>query len=1382
LDFNLLIINLLAGSLVGYVTKSLAINMLFKKYPLIGGAEIIKDRENLEIAMSRLVEERLIKPSTLLAEFQKESFKDSFKHLIQHILLNSLQANLQDLAQLEDLKGFSETTQNLRSFLMAHRDEILPVCLDLLLDQLHISDIQSSEQWDYFLAQILAHDNLIGIFLEESVYSGLRKDAQTLKLGDCLSFEFFESLLKLFVPASLEPLYKEQNRQELAELLTSIYNQFFLDADWSALNQSFQSLSIAQLLAGTDFNHGLEQLIESVLTFLDSVKGQYLLLKIMQQVIRVLKQMDVPLSDFLTERLEQQAISLIEKYLPEIIEVLELWLRENKDELETLIQSAIGSHLQSENLVKQMIGSIFGQQLTARYQVVENTLQELKTMLKEQGPGDISALVTRFLNHTKVNLLVGYLEKYILNEKALVTFCLGLLQKYLPRLKMSRVQHILELPLSSLPILNQLKLEDLAELAFQGVMDFCQERILGQTGGGSLLNQLLKPFWPVLKELPLSVFLPENPEILLNYSNLLIKSDSFHKALSQSFRLDQWDLFKHKSLSELASPALKKALCNTLNDFYEMGIDQVLIRLKQENIRQIYASSLNIYTEFSQNEDFMNQITHTLVELMVDLIRDNQMLDGKIYIAIKESFARFSDDELKDEMDSFMGSELQPIKLLGAFLGAAVGVGMWYVSMIPGYGQFVQGNWALLSYSLSYALTEVGTNWMAIKMLFHPYKTYKIPGTSWNLPFTPGIFPKNKPALADSMVNFVDKKLLSKDNMVKILEKYHPAWKKAISHVVSLNDYAVVNQALRRYTQEQYGSLTPFLLNLGFSEMNQYRFEMADYLIAALPQVHEYPLNFEHLTREFQTITQTTQTNWLPELIEKWSLYSAEIKGPRFPSSLYLSSILPGILQTLLLPQYLAPLRTASLQAITTPTLAKQPLNRFLSSLSLGEGIDFLFDLFATQLEKPDVQKNLIELLRLSFLKLDFPEDSTLGEVFDGRLINTVLQESDFIFDAFAEYLLQLAKSKQTELTGLILADIETKGVMEFMLLTFGGVREDIRKVVAVLIDEKLPLYLNQKREQLQNLFETLVKERVANIPLKELGLTEEMLNLEQLFALIKHYFFEHPALLTLLKELSEAIASNSLTYLNLQDIAYLLSLQSEQAVYERIQDQAQLLEALINQQWLKHQNQLMPQFENFFEQLGLPLADQELQLFTQIPTSLWLNTFENTSICLSSSPTLQNTWIILGQKGLPLVQNELQNFLEPSLLKRDLGLIINKLTSSEAPYSRQDQFKRQIQTRFEPLILEFVDVLNQTIGQETKSVIQEITVNSLIDSLRVNNRELLEPIDFESIVRKEIAIMEPERIESLFDFAKPIFRLLVWYGAWGGVIGLAVGIFEWLH
>jgi hypothetical protein len=106
----------------------------------------------------------------------------------------------------------------------------------------------------------------------------------------------------------------------------------------------------------------------------------------------------------------------------------------------------------------------------------------------------------------------------------------------------------------------------------------------------------------------------------------------------------------------------------------------------------------------------------------------------------------------------------------------------------------------------------------------------------------------------------------------------------------------------------------------------------------------------------------------------------------------------------------------------------------------------------------------------------------------------------------------------------------------------------------------------------------------VSLIPLAELGLTKDMLNLERIFALLRHYSLEHPALIVLIKELSEAIVGNTLHYLNLQDLGYILSLQSEEAVYERIQDQAHILQVLLETQWQRHQTSLMPEFELFLK------------------------------------------------------------------------------------------------------------------------------------------------------------------------------------------------------
>ena len=56
------------------------------------------------------------------------------------------------------------------------------------------------------------------------------------------------------------------------------------------------------------------------------------------------------------------------------------------------------------------------------------------------------------------------------------------------------------------------------------------------------------------------------------------------------------------------------------------------------------------------------------------------------------------------------------------------------------------------------------TNFIAIKMLFHPYKQIKI--GKFKLPFTPGIIPKNQSRMAESVGNAVSSQLFTSDDIV----------------------------------------------------------------------------------------------------------------------------------------------------------------------------------------------------------------------------------------------------------------------------------------------------------------------------------------------------------------------------------------------------------------------------------------------------------------------------------------------------------------------------------------------------------------------------------------------------------------------------------------
>lgn len=73
----------------------------------------------------------------------------------------------------------------------------------------------------------------------------------------------------------------------------------------------------------------------------------------------------------------------------------------------------------------------------------------------------------------------------------------------------------------------------------------------------------------------------------------------------------------------------------------------------------------------------------------------------------------------------------------------------------------------LLAAPLIGAIIGYCTNYIAVKMLFRPLKPVKI--GKFTLPFTPGIIPKRKPALAQAIGNMVGKSLVGEEEIRTIL-------------------------------------------------------------------------------------------------------------------------------------------------------------------------------------------------------------------------------------------------------------------------------------------------------------------------------------------------------------------------------------------------------------------------------------------------------------------------------------------------------------------------------------------------------------------------------------------------------------------------------------
>lgn len=1387
----LLLINLIAGAFVGYVTKTLAINMLFRRYPIIGGAKIIDDREQLEIAMSTLVEERLIKPDTLLQEFQKEEFKETFETLIDAIVQQTIAQNIRHLDTVSGLQGFEGTLENLRGFLLEQRDQILLPAEDLLLKQLQVPDLLSPEQLHHLVRQLLfvasaslyKHRHQLG---ESLAFEARDLDWQAL-LPDSLCHALIDQLLPADIGTRLQRDWGEELGQIGDELVALLLPDEFL----AELEASLKQRSLAELLGEWAHSDALQALFERLRQLFNSEHGRQLLYQLLDHLLKLLRELDIPLSALLTTHIEKSLLGFIQRHMPELILQLEAWIGINRREMETMINSAIEEHLASEGLVKLLLGNIFVQKLAERYQIVETTLRELKEMAHQSGH-NLIPLMNRLLNHTRISDLTRLAEDYLLDREALIEVLLELINVYFPRLHLTAADSLLQVKLGEIPGIGEL---DLSLLFKQDLYPALREAFFKQwLESPETLSRLRQELLSTLQNLRAqagqqrfdSPWLKGLQSLVLAWLN----RPQVQELLIQRVAAEIRPLFADQSLNLLIDDGIRAELHQQLGKLYGRKLDEFLGRVEQEKIVNLYRLSAQIYRELCQNRQFPKQLADTLVGLMVKLIGEHRLLDGKIFVAVKESFQRFSNEELKDEMESFMGEELQPIKLLGAFLGAGVGVIMWWLAMIPGYSSYVTGYWALLSYSAAYALSEVGTNWMAIKMLFRPYQRKTFLGLI-PLPFTPGIFPKNKAALAESMVNFIDKKLLAKDNMVRILEKYHPKWKTVIKEVISQNDYAVVDQTITRYTQDNYDSLAPDLLRIGFDEVNRNREEIAHYLLAELKAFRPDSEDLGKLQLQLERRlfdSREALSEWLIQnfyrlrqddtrLMQRLPADTRQILEHAVQAGLqHLYTQSQTLLSTGQLPGNLARRLPPLVQAMMA-----QQLSQLLPADVLSQIRNLLVKWLSGQLQNPNWHERVLALLASQVLNRGISSGLRIGELWEGRLIQAAIQESDVIIKALSDYILKLSQNQKAAITQLILAEVEKKGLVESVMVIFGGVGHDVRGVVDVIVDSKLPDYLQNKQQELKDFFQIYLEQHLSQIRLSDLGLHEQVFDLNTIRSILQERILNQPQLIQLLEQLMSQVLDVIFEQLALQDMLSMLDLDSLDQMIQRFEPELLLARSSLARQLESDHSSLMSLLERL-QQLFLRLLVYDRsarELLGSLPAPVaerWLRT--NLRRLYESASFTKASQLLLGDL-LSLAQDDITGFVDEVILQRDLAILLDSLTAPTALSYRSRHFQLDLQNMLRPMTLKFIEVLNSHLEQDTKQAIEDILVNSLVDSLRINNREVLEPIAFDEIVRAEVQRMEPERIEAMFDFAKPIFRLLIWYGALGGLIGLAVAFFE---
>ena len=388
--------------------------MLFKEYPIIGGGEVVKSRNELEDAMSELVEERLITPETLLREFDTEHFKRSFEQLIRYIITHNLKEQLMRFEIVGDVGGYEQTLANLKHFLRQQRETLLEAGLSTLFQHVQVQDILSPEQqqnmierlWRLLLHTLETHQGELGQALRDSLKGIKGEDL----ISDQLLFQLLEHWLKDFEQNLLE--------QGLLELVDEWVKRLKVTELLHHLEQRLRKKTLSEILGEASTRDIARDLAMRLLGFLNTERGQKLLEDLLRHGFQQLKKLDLPLSALINETIERRLLELLERYLPHVLELLEEWAAQNREELEELVQSAIQEHLRSESMVKHLTATLFTDQITARYRIVDNVLQEISSIANQSMP-ELIAMFTRFLENTSIGRVVTYADAHFIEYTAL---------------------------------------------------------------------------------------------------------------------------------------------------------------------------------------------------------------------------------------------------------------------------------------------------------------------------------------------------------------------------------------------------------------------------------------------------------------------------------------------------------------------------------------------------------------------------------------------------------------------------------------------------------------------------------------------------------------------------------------------------------------------------------------------------------------------------------------------------------------------------------------------------------------------------------------------------------------------------------------------------
>ena len=1370
-------IALLGGGFAGYLTNYYAIKMLFKKYGPFGGM-IIETRQQFTASMSQVVERDIINNHTIEQELEKFEFQRVLYKMVSQVLKTHLYQHTATPTIIE-IPGMPETIDKLLEFYKSNSLQFMGDSIHFVLDAIEVRDLLSEKQrvfiieklWELFL---LEGQESHGI---EKILQGLYQENRDKSLDDVIPPRVFTSIGQqaASIISHLHNNLPKEFSQDIYEISEKLYDELECSEILQSFEKKIKSKSVIELLGKDNTENLKNEIIEGLITLLQSGKGEILLKEFTKESFEFFKSIELSIFSLLHEEMGKNLENYLQQELPTVVETIIYWIKENQSELDYLINDSIDAVLAKgsrgffdfRGKGKQALKSAIYENAAGEFAIMDYIIESI-----EQGMdvNKISSKVTQLLINYLKEHSIGQMFCLLENKKMLTSEDLAsLIKKNVNVQVLSRNNSIFDM-FFSCPIGDVFAMDvsqEFKDVIKNTLITQCKTKLLFSRAKAESVGITAANFCTSFARVKISQLLSleeSNRMAELGEKTALTALDKKKQPLMQLLLGKIEDFMGEDKLSCFWQGTVKK-------DGAKAVAEESFAYLKKKIAAGQLQPLTNVYDAINTQKESVKEVTSLLIALSNKNL--HAILEGKIKDTVAANLAKLPDAEIQAIVENIMGKELQPINLFGAILGSITGLLLYFAqsaSPVP-----MDAGPELLVSVAAYGFIGYITNVIALQMIFKPY--YKKVVMGIHIPFTPGVVAKQKPRFAASMGDFVEESLLDGGKLQQLFKENRSSIEEKFQKNLSVENYKAAETLLLANKEFITDKLLGFILRLGdkkkgilfspmievFAAIHSSKLFYGELEGLLLDKGHTYLQNAEKLlSKELQEVLQSNEKleSLVPEVLQG-VIYDFIDRFLRVE----VTELIAKVENDATLVEIIAE-GEKNFAAFIPTTLEEQLTREQKNAIK-----DTITTYFVQKIQSPIMCQRLISWLDEKIAGQVTP-DKQLGQLFGGKLIAVFQENVEFIMARVVGNVQTTVEKQRDVIKKEIYATFRKKANLITRLADHVlDIESSIYQVVDHFIDEKLPNYTKAKEDEFRKILIEMIQGKVARSKVSELGMTMDGKGLQNVIT--KLMASKHTK--SGVKKIVELLLDSFYT-VPLKKILHSLSLQSLSQIYKVFATEIGEARLALTAQMVDKEAIILQEIGNFikkvFKKKALSLQVHEL---TSEISHVDIEQFIKNILAVMAESKVVTAQLEDYSKAISekIKATPLHQLLDFSLVKEDSDLLFRKSIQEE-------EGRRTIELALQAIINPIVENCNGILAPDTKDFITQIIIASILDSLEEHLLEVINAVNVKEVTTREINAMDPQEIEDLFhSFARPYFKKIEKYGWFGGAFALVAGMIE---